>query len=210
MLSSNEVHALEEAILRAERGQTQVAEEELPEGIPAAPVEAMPSTEYAAFYVNSILYFSPENWMVWLNGKKFFSGKESPLERLSIQSVDKKSVTFLWQPVARPQSLGEPGGARVEFEPDGKVRLTLAANQIFMVSGMRVLEGRGITRKVKEMLARNEATLAAKQMKMAAGDVRSVAALPPDRDKMNMDKLVSQYRHAGDMLPGNKTAESIR
>jgi hypothetical protein len=41
--------------------------------------------------LDSILYFSPDTWKIWVNGKLFINTKD-----LKVHSVTENSVTFVW------------------------------------------------------------------------------------------------------------------
>lgn len=53
-------------------------------------------TEAPAFYLRSILYFSPDNWTIWLNNEKISSNSEY-IGELSIIKVTGNEVVFLWK-----------------------------------------------------------------------------------------------------------------
>lgn len=46
---------------------------------------------YKVVSLDSILYFSPDTWKIWVNGKLFINTKE-----LKVHSVTENYVTFSW------------------------------------------------------------------------------------------------------------------
>ncbi len=46
------------------------------------------------FYLNSILYYSKDNWSIWINGSKI--NKESSNTDLELLTIDSKNVKFKW------------------------------------------------------------------------------------------------------------------
>lgn len=196
MFSDREIRQLQETLLALRSGEEAPVLQADSGVLPVSDEKKALPPEYASFYVNSIMYFGKDHWLVWVNGKKFFPGKDSPLERVTIDTVDSKKVTLLWKPVTRAQIPEKIDPETITVEPSGTVKLTMAANQTFVVPLMKLVEGRGMSPEVRELLALN---VVSTNQKTDAGANNS--AMPADRDAMNVDKLVSQYRNASEALP---------
>lgn len=112
--------------------------------------------KYPSYYLSSIVYRSPKDWIFWLNKEKVTP--KHPVADLKIISVSDRSVTFLWQPEylsavkMRAEkdllSTALPNHFRVssaKIEPndvDKGVRFTLAPNQTFVGAALGVFEGK--------------------------------------------------------------------
>jgi len=109
------------------------------------------------FFLNSIVYFSPDNWITWLNGEKLQSGQTH--EFLKVAAIDQEKVTFLWQnaPLSTlspnwKKQLAPVGDGSGYFtnsqhnivvnEGDGNFSFILRPNQTFSSSNMEIIEGK--------------------------------------------------------------------
>jgi len=63
----------------------------LPSGSEIAPTETPP-----VFYLQSIIFYSPQDWILWLNGKKIRTG-ENYSPSLSVVKVDEDKAYLLWK-----------------------------------------------------------------------------------------------------------------
>jgi hypothetical protein len=189
MFSDAEMQKLREALLAPPPAVVAVAP---PPGSPPGTVAVPPPViDYVAFYVNSIIYHSKDEWSVWLNGRKFFPGKKSPLERIKLKKVTDNQITFVWQPVGNFVPPKKFDKKHIRIKNNGKVYITLSANQTLLASSFAVFEGRGLTREIKMLIAENTAKAQLAAAPPAAG------AQPANGDRANVDKLISQYRTAG-------------
>ena len=177
---------------------------------PAAGTLPPPVIDYAAFFVHSVLYFGKNRWIVWLNGRKFLPKQDSPLERIKIVKVSPRTVTFRWTPVVPPNPEGKPDKRYIKIKSDNSVLITLFPNQAVLAASLSVLEGRGLTREIRKLLAEN--TAAAQLAATPAGNAnmrRSPAPnTPANRDQANADKLISQYQKAAAMAPNPKNTST--
>lgn len=57
------------------------------------------------FYLNSILYYNPTSWSIWLNGEKATSN--APAENPRIEKVDKHTVRLFWQNLNMHQNMSD-------------------------------------------------------------------------------------------------------
>ena len=115
-----------------------------------------------AFFLNSVLYNTPQNWTIWLNSRRIRSGAKFP--ELEISKVDGDAVEFIWQTEqldfispewekkVMPIDL-KPGEVVPRFTYQSKdgliavdrsrrfVRFTLGPHQTFISKSMRIVEG---------------------------------------------------------------------
>ncbi len=74
-----------------------------PEQVYQEPVEALNPADTPIYYLRSILYFSPENWTVWMGDNKISSSDESyeitdeVYGVISILSVEPRRIVALWE-----------------------------------------------------------------------------------------------------------------
>ena len=115
-----------------------------------------------AFFVNSVLYNTPDNWTIWLNSRRIRSGSKFP--ELEISKVDRDAVEFIWETElldaispdwekkVMPLELkpGEPVPRFVYQSKDGLiavdksrrfVRFIIGPHQTFVSKEMKIVEG---------------------------------------------------------------------
>jgi hypothetical protein len=109
-------------------------------------VESPPNSfTYPQFFLASIAYYSPDDWVVWVNNTKITKDSSS-VGGLRVVDIDKKTVHFEWDPErmdkivdANDYSLDSP--VKVNFMRN-MVEFSLKANQTFTSYAMRVVEGK--------------------------------------------------------------------
>ena len=93
-------------------------------------------------YLGSILYYSPENWAVWVNGKKLPSHFNSPTNVFYVKQISRTEATFTWKP-QNFRDMGQKWGEKSEHhetlpknvvvDVNAKtVTLTMRPNQTFI------------------------------------------------------------------------------
>lgn len=116
-----------------------------------------------AFYLNSVLYYKPDSWTIWLNYMRIRAGATFP--KLEISEVREDKVIFIWETenldlispnwkdklkwVEDPkmqERLGEWEYCSKDWNifvdsTQRKVRFILGANQTFVSRQMRIVEG---------------------------------------------------------------------
>lgn len=169
MYSKEQVDAIYEALLASENGNLMVTALKA-----AGPTESKNSSEPRSdmspiFYLNSIVYFSPTNWTVWINGKRFtYQGIRSEKEHipsLEIVKVTPQRITFAWRtafldeiaPAWQEKMLEDEKGEFFSSNMDiminhdrNQVQFTLYPNQSFVVRLMEIIEGH-ITKTSEEL-----------------------------------------------------------
>lgn len=102
-------------------------------------------------YLGSILYYSPSQWSVWINGKKLPSHINNPDAIFYVKSISREGGEFVWKPPffaevqkkwnelsANPENL--PKNLSVDVV-DKSITFTLKPNQTLMTSRLRIEEG---------------------------------------------------------------------
>lgn len=127
------------------------------EKIAAVKQNSTPSSfTYPQFYLSSIAYYSPDNWVIWIDNEKITQGSGVSASGLRVIGINKGKVTLEWKPERMDkvadvdsQSADNP----VDVDPIGKkVVFSLKPNQTFTSYAMRVVEGKvaPVTVNIKE------------------------------------------------------------
>jgi len=97
-------------------------------------------------YLNSILYFSPESWSVWINDKKISSITNKHGSEFYVKSVNDHQASILWTiSISKWKILSgrkSEEGANINKNNQVEVSFTLKPNQTFMLVSGDVVEGR--------------------------------------------------------------------
>ncbi len=163
MFDINNSRLLRQALEALDRGYF-VSNPNDPSGAPtlaeqAADAPPKPPMRYTSpsFFLNTLLYLSPENWAVWLNGKKYTH--TLPDGDLTIMSVMENRVTIQliapapidilspkWKTTltARTEEghYASDDGRIIVNPKNNSITFTLKPNQSFSVYAMRIVEGR--------------------------------------------------------------------
>jgi hypothetical protein len=102
-------------------------------------------------YLGSIVYYSPSNWSVWLNGKKLLNRNNQPSNEFYIDRISPSEIELLWTPpslldtVETWRRLTEDGahppeGVAVDAEK-GRITLHMRPNQTFLPKSLAIREG---------------------------------------------------------------------
>lgn len=109
-----------------------------------------------AFALNSIVYFSKDNWTFWLNDKKYTVGAP-PKTDVEVVDVNRDRIHLMWRP-GQPLSQISPGwqdklvvsesGDYISNDRDiwidnagNEIHFFLQPNQTFETSAMEIIEG---------------------------------------------------------------------
>jgi hypothetical protein len=116
------------------------------EKINASKSDAAPKTfTYPQFFLSSLAYRSPNDWVVWINDEKFVPDSGVSLAGLRILSINNEKVTVEWQPENMDKVIddGNIDDNLIKVDIMGnKVVFTLKANQTFTSYAMKVVEGK--------------------------------------------------------------------
>ena len=103
--------------------------------------------EKSRIYLGSILYFSKNNWSVWINDKIISSDNNKPSKEIFIRDLNGKKANIIWSlspskwQILMGKSL-EENDSRVNKNNLIIVKFTLQNNQSFLLKENKVIEGR--------------------------------------------------------------------
>jgi hypothetical protein len=104
---------------------------------------------YPQFFLSSIMYHSPTDWAVWINGEKITQKEIENKSHLFVVDVNGQKVTLEWRPermdkitdVAASTKNSTQNPVSVDLL-NNKVEFTLKGNQTFTSYSMKIVEGR--------------------------------------------------------------------
>lgn len=104
------------------------------------------SFTYPQFFLSSIAYYSPRDWVVWVNNEKITQDSTLTPSGLLVSYIDADKVTFEWLPqrldkIIDINEAGHESSIKVDLARK-KVHFTLKANQTFTSYAMQVVEGK--------------------------------------------------------------------
>ncbi len=117
---------------------------------------------YPQFFLSSIAYYSPNDWVIWINDEKITQNSGISLAGLKVIQIDKEKIVIEWQPERMDKIFEEESSKDNPVEVDfmrNKVTFSLKANQTFTSYAMRVVEG-----KVPPVTISTEADMSAKML----------------------------------------------
>lgn len=110
--------------------------------------------EKSYIYLASIIYFTPQDWVVWVNDKKITPTTNKRDNELYLKSVQKDSVRLFWKlSISKWKILSgrkEEVAPQVNAENQVEVEFTLKPNQTFILSNGAVVEGRAVIALLKK------------------------------------------------------------
>lgn len=110
--------------------------------------------EKSYIYLASIIYFTPRDWVVWINDKKITSETNDKEKELYLKSVQKDRVKLLWKLSMSKWKIlsGRKEEAAPTVNKDNQVETTieLKVNQTFILSTLGVVEGRAVIALLKK------------------------------------------------------------
>ena len=111
--------------------------------------------EKSYIYLASIIYFTPNDWAVWINQQKITSENNQKDRELYLKSVQKDRVKILWKlSISKWKILS--GRKSEEFAPkinkdnQVEVEFELRTNQTFILSTANIVEGRAVIALLKQ------------------------------------------------------------
>jgi hypothetical protein len=107
-----------------------------------------PTFTYPQFFLSSIAYHSPADWVVWINGQKITPSTANNQSILKIIAINPNMVTFEWIPerMDKITDIGDslPNNPIKVDMINNKVTFSLRGNQTFTTYAMKVVEGKVI------------------------------------------------------------------
>jgi len=114
-------------------------------GIRKAP-QANQFFTYPQFFLQSLVFHSPSNWVVWIENQKLTQDSPKGDAELSVVNIDQDKVSLQWRPVSmeKVNAIWDkmPNNEANVNKREGTVIFTLRPNQTFSSYVMRPLEGK--------------------------------------------------------------------
>ncbi|MDX2082419.1 MAG: hypothetical protein SFV53_00310 [Rickettsiales bacterium] len=136
-------------------------------------------------YLASIMYSTPQDWVVWINDKKITSQSNKKTQEIFLNSVEKDQVSVLWNmSVSKAKVLiGEDQVENSDFKKnaDGKIEIkfTLKTNQAFLFGSNTIVEGKSVIEMLKKKKAEESALAEAKKSEPTI--MNSINSILPDK-----------------------------
>lgn len=101
---------------------------------------------YPQFFLSSILYHSPKDWVVWINSEKFTNNNTTNLSDLKIVDINNEKVTLEWSPkqmskISEVSDKEQKKLIKVDII-NNKIAFSLKGNQTFSTYSMSIVEGK--------------------------------------------------------------------
>lgn len=117
--------------------------------------EAIAENEKSFVYLASIIYFTTNNWVVWVNEQKITSATNDPEKEIYLTSVTSDSVKIVWKISLSKWKIlsGQKSDALApNLNEDNQVVLEFQfkPNQTYALSTNRILEGRVVVALLKK------------------------------------------------------------
>lgn len=161
------------------------------------------------FHLDSVLYISPDNWSIWLGGKKVSFGKPAQVDvgKLEIAKVTENSVTMIWSEnrieriFPKWRSYFNPlGDSRFSSNnknivadlQTGDISFVLGVNQTLDTASMKILEG-----EIKEIEPLSKAKDVAKE---AASQDANLENAEPDAESDEVVEPIPFKNNSGDSV----------
>lgn len=99
-------------------------------------------------YLNSILYFDSQNWVIWVNNQKITSRKNKKEEEIFAKKVTKEKVKLIWQmSLSKWKILSKTPENSTDTPPINKdnkveIEIELKQNQTYVLSKKKIFEGK--------------------------------------------------------------------
>jgi hypothetical protein len=103
---------------------------------------------YPQFFLESLVYHSPKDWVIWLNNEKITQDTPKANTEISVEAIDENKVVLKWHPslVDKDRVMDvwkrTPNTEIIVDVMDNSVQFALHTNQTFSSYVMRVLEGK--------------------------------------------------------------------
>lgn len=158
---------------------------------------------YPQFFLDSIVYDSPESWIIWVNGVKIT--QDTPKENSDIQvvAIDQDKVKLEWAPAVMDK-VTEVWNQVPNDEIDvdtlrGRVSFTLRPNQTFSSYVMKVLEGRVLPVTVDTTLIRKNPVTSTEEIPVPPPPASAPATAEPPPASKGSDEglsgLINSYKN---------------
>jgi hypothetical protein len=162
------------------------------------------SFTYPVFFLSSLVYRSPEDWVVRINQQNFYKISALSSEEVSIVSIDHKKVRVRWRPADLAKIMpkwSSKTSKTVSFDAkDGVFEFTLQVNQTFSSHAMEVVEGK--------LLPITEAISAIPESSAQSSELPSQPVVEPQEQHEGLQGLIGAYKDLEktdqEPMPGEK------
>jgi hypothetical protein len=101
---------------------------------------------YPQFFLNSLVYYAADNWIVWVNGEKITQATPKESNNIRVNNITPESVTLEWFPLEMERVTeiwrSFPNDKVTVDMQRGQVIFNIKPNQTFSSYTMTVLEGK--------------------------------------------------------------------
>ncbi len=130
--------------------------------------------EKSYIYLASIMYYTPKEWVVWINDKKITSETNKDTKELYLKSVEKDQISVLWSVSATKLKvlLGKKAddlNLKMNENNQIEVRFILKPNQTFILGSNSVVEGKVTTAQTKKKETKTEKVIKEKSSQSSGG-----------------------------------------
>lgn len=110
--------------------------------------------EKSYIYLASIIYFSPKDWIVWINERKITSQTNDPKKELYVESIKKDRATILWKLSLSKWRVisgkSEDLAPKTNSDNQIEIHFELKPNQTYILSANKVVEGKALIALLKQ------------------------------------------------------------
>jgi hypothetical protein len=153
---------------------------------------------YPQFFLESLVYHSKTNWIVWVNGFKITQETPQENDNIVVKEIDQDKVRFEWHPTAIEMERIAPAWERtqppgIEFDKThAVVAFTLRPNQTFSSYVMNVLEGKVQSVTIDTSVAEIP------EEEIIVDEPEEVARPEPAQSREGLGGLIDAYSKLGD------------
>lgn len=173
---------------------------------PQGPTIVATNYYYPQFYLGSIVYRNPDDWVIWVNSQKITAQKSKVIPGLDVDAVgkDKAIFTFDYTGDTNIQPIAESADPRILIDQSNQtVQFTIEPNQTFSTYSWYIFEGRVTpARMVLEKQTGGDAPIELPGINDILGDEE--AEEPTEIKKApkvrNLGNIMQDYEKLGDMF----------
>jgi hypothetical protein len=146
---------------------------------------------YPQFFLESVVYHSPKDWVIWLNNDKITQDTPKANAEISVEAIDENKVVLKWHPsiVDKDRIMDvwkRTSNTETLVDPmDNTVQFVLHTNQTFSSYVMRVLEGKVLP----VAIDLNQEPM------LDEGEGETVTESPQQRQPKGLPGLIEAYTH---------------
>jgi hypothetical protein len=117
--------------------------------------EEKSENEKSYIYLGSIIYFTPKDWVVWVNEKKITPENNKKENELYLRSIQKDQISLVWTLAVSKWKIlsgldSEELAPKINDNNQVEVQFDLKPNQTFILNSNNVVEGRAVIALLKK------------------------------------------------------------